>query len=178
MRKHLESWFFTRVFDDEIRAKADEILTLYRVRGLRIVTAESLTGGLIAAALTEIPGASDVVDRAFVVYTYEAKAQTLAIPYETVRACGAVSGSVARARAEGAVAKATPSHAVSVAVTGVAGPGPSGDSPAGRVHMASARWDKTGSVHAQMDFGSIGRDGVRRATLLAAFEMLKARAEG
>lgn len=165
------------MFDDAIRTRAEEILTLYRDRGLHIVTAESLTGGLIAAALTEIPGASDVVDRGFVVYTYEAKAQTLAVPYELVRACGAVSESVARAMAEGALAKATPLRGVSVAVTGVAGPGPSGSNPAGRVHMASARWDKTGSVHAQLDFGSIGRDGVRRATVLAAFEMLKARAE-
>ncbi len=177
MRERLESWFFTRVFDDEIRARADEILTLCRDRGLHIVTAESLTGGLISAALTEIPGASDVVDRAFVVYTYEAKAQTLAVPYEMVRACGAVSESVARAMAEGALAKAAPLRALSVAVTGVAGPGPSGTNPAGRVHMASARWDKIGSLHAQHDFGSIGRDGVRRATVLAAFAMLKARAE-
>lgn len=162
------------MFDEETLAKARAVLDGCRARGWKVCTAESLTGGLIAAALTEVPGSSDVVDRAYVTYSYEAKAQMLGVPYDLVAACGAVSEAVARAMASGALARSHPCAHLSVAVTGVAGPGPSGANPAGRVHLASAM--RGGEVlHAQRDFGSSGRDPVRRATVLAALDLLLAR---
>ncbi|MFO0608096.1 MAG: nicotinamide-nucleotide amidohydrolase family protein [Polyangiales bacterium] len=162
------------MFDEETLAKARAVLDGCRARGWKVCTAESLTGGLIAAALTEVPGSSDVVDRAYVTYSYEAKAQMLGVPYDLVAACGAVSEAVARAMAAGALARSHPCAHLSVAVTGVAGPGPSGANPAGRVHLASAM--RGGEVlHAQRDFGSSGRDSVRRATVLAALDLLLAR---
>lgn len=165
------------MFDEEIRALAQGVLDACRARGLRVATAESLTGGLIAGALTEIPGSSDVVDRAFVTYSYEAKAQLLAVPYDLVAACGAVSEEVARRMAEGALARSHPHAQLAVAVTGVAGPGPSGANPAGRVHLAVAR-SGGATTHEARAFGAVGRDAVRRATVVAALEMLRARVEG
>lgn len=162
------------MFDEEIQSRARAVLDACKARGLRVSTAESLTGGLIAGALTEIPGSSDVVDRAFVTYSYEAKAQLLAVPYDLVAACGAVSEEVARRMAEGALARSHPHAQLAVAVTGVAGPGPNGANPAGRVHLAVAR-SGAETTHAQRDFGEAGRDAVRRATVLAALEMLLAR---
>ena len=162
------------MFDDETLSKARAVLDECRARKWKVCTAESLTGGLIAAALTEVPGSSDVVDRAYVTYSYEAKAQMLAVPYDLVAACGAVSEDVARAMAAGALARSHPCAHLSVAVTGVAGPGPSGANPAGRVHLATAL--RGGDVlHAQRDFGAAGRDAVRRATVLAALDLLLAR---
>lgn len=163
------------MFDDETFALARAVLDGCRAKKWKLCTAESLTGGLIAAALTEIPGASDVVDRAYVTYAYEAKAQMLAVSYDGVVACGAVSEEVARAMADGALARSHPCAHVSVAVTGVAGPGdlatPSGVKPAGRVHIASARRGGE-TLHEQRDFGAVGRDGVRRATVRAALTLL------
>ncbi len=162
------------MFDEETLAKARAVLDGCRARGWKVCTAESLTGGLIAAALTEVPGSSDVVDRAYVTYSYEAKAQMLGVPYDLVASCGAVSEAVARAMASGALARSHPCAHLSVAVTGVAGPGPSGANPAGRVHLASAMRGAE-VLHAQRDFGSGGRDAVRRATVLAALDLLLAR---
>ncbi len=164
------------MFDNETRSLAEAVLTGCRARGLRVATAESLTGGLIAGALTEVPGSSDVVDRAFVTYSYEAKAQELGVPYDLVAACGAVSEAVARRMAEGALARAHGRADLAVAVTGVAGPGPSGANPAGRVHLAIARRGGE-TTHTQRDFGDVGRAAVRRATVRAALELLLSRVE-
>ncbi len=160
------------MFDEEILSRARTVLDRCRDAGLKLVTAESLTGGLVAGALTEIPGASDVVDRAYVTYSYEAKAGVLGVPYDTVAACGAVSEEVARAMATGALAHAHGAAHVSVAVTGVAGPGASGVNPAGRVFLASARRGAGEVLTAQREFGAIGRAEVRRATVLAALDLL------
>lgn len=160
------------MFDEGVTEAAARVLSRCRALGFKLATAESLTGGLIAGAITAVPGASDVVDRAYVVYSYEAKAQMLAVPYALTASCGAVSEAVARAMAEGALARSHPCAQVSVAVTGVAGPGPSGANPAGRVHLAAARHDVRGSVHRQCDFGDIGRENIRRETIVAAFELV------
>jgi nicotinamide-nucleotide amidase len=121
-----------------LRDEAVALLEACRQRALRVVTAESCTGGLIAGLLTEIPGSSDVVERGMVVYSNEAKAEMLGVPADLIAAHGAVSEAVARAMAEGALRHA---HAgLSIAVTGVAGPGGgSAEKPVGLVHFASAR---------------------------------------
>jgi nicotinamide-nucleotide amidase len=165
------------MFDAETEAKARAVLDGCRAERWKVCTAESLTGGLIAAALTDVPGASDVFDRAYVTYSYEAKAQVLAVPYDLVEACGAVSEAVARAMATGALARSHPCAHLAVAVTGVAGPGPSGANPAGRVHLAAAMRGSDAVLHEMRDFGAIGRDGVRRATVHAALDLLLARIE-
>jgi nicotinamide-nucleotide amidase len=160
--------------DAETETKARAVLDACRAKGWKLCTAESLTGGMIAAALTDVPGASDVFDRAYVTYSYEAKAQVLAVPYDLVAACGAVSEAVARAMAAGALARSHPCAQLAVAVTGVAGPGPSGANPAGRVHLATALRGAE-VVHARRDFGAVGRDAVREATVHAALDLLLAR---
>jgi nicotinamide-nucleotide amidase len=158
-----------------IDACARAVIDACRERELRLVTAESLTGGLIASALTAIPGASDVLDRAFVVYSYAAKAQMLGVPYELVSACSAVSEAVARAMATGALARSHPEAQLSVAVTGVAGPGPlDAEHPAGLVHLAIARTSYAAPelTHVELRLGDIGRDEVRHATVAAALALV------
>ena len=108
-------------FPDAVIERADRLLALCRAGGLRVATAESCTGGLIAACLTEIAGSSDVVDRGFVTYANEAKHDLLGVPDELLIRVGAVSEEVARAMAEGAL-KRSDAH-LAVAVTGIAGPG-------------------------------------------------------
>src|SRR5512146_1901279 len=109
------------MFDAALLAHAERLLARCRERGLKLATAESCTGGLIAALLTEIPGSSDVVERGFVTYSNEAKTELLDVPGELLRTHGAVSEQAARAMAEGAL---THSRAeLAVAVTGIAGPG-------------------------------------------------------
>jgi len=157
------------VIDDELRAKATKILDACRRRKLKLALAESCTGGLIGAALTEIPGSSDVVDRGYVTYSNEAKAAMLGVPTETLRQFGAVSVETVRAMAEGALAKSGAD--VTVAVTGIAGPGGgSADKPVGLVHFAAARRGKT--LHKEIRFGELGRGEVRRRSVLAAFDLV------
>ncbi|MFP6743744.1 MAG: CinA family protein [Alphaproteobacteria bacterium] len=135
-----------------------------------VVTAESCTGGLIAGALTDIAGSSDVVERGFVTYSYDSKSELLGVPASMIAEHGAVSEPVARAMAEGALA-ASPAQ-ISIAVTGVAGPGSDSQTkPAGQVHLASARAGK-GVLHEVREFGDIGRDAVRRATVEAALDLI------
>ena len=117
------------MFDHEIREAAEHVLDVCRRRKLRIVTAESCTGGLIAAALTAIAGSSDVVDRAFVTYSNEAKREMIGVPWDAILGYGAVSEPVARAMASGALARGNAD--ISVSVTGVAGPG--GGTPTSRL---------------------------------------------
>src|SRR3982751_3041231 len=119
-------------------ALARSLLDLCRSRKLTIATAESCTGGLVAAALTAIPGSSDVVDRGFVTYSNAAKTEMLGVPADLIATHGAVSEPVARAMAEGALSRSNAD--VAVAITGIAGPdGGSDAKPVGLVHLAAAR---------------------------------------
>jgi nicotinamide-nucleotide amidase len=158
----------------ELLALAGRVLEACRENGLLVATAESCTGGLIIGCLTEIAGSSDVVDRGFVTYSNEAKQEVLGVPSATLEGHGAVSEATARAMAEGALARARADLAV--AVTGVAGPGGGTDlKPVGRVHLATARRDGP-TRHRRMDYGDLGRDGIRWATVRTALEMLRQRA--
>jgi nicotinamide-nucleotide amidase len=158
------------MFPEALLAKARGLLTAAREKHLRIVTAESCTGGLIAGLLTEIPGSSDVIERGFVTYSNEAKQELLGVPAEMLRLHGAVSEPVARAMAQGALQHA---HAErSIAVTGIAGPGGgSAAKPVGLVYIAVARPE--GDVMTrEYRFGDIGRDRVRLAAVEKALALL------
>ena len=156
------------MFSAALIAGAEKLLADARAKSLKIATAESCTGGLIAGLLTEIAGSSDVFERGFVTYSNQAKEEMLGVPGAMIRRHGAVSESVARAMADGALKHA---HAdIAVAVTGVAGPGGSDDKPAGLVHIAAARGETV--LHRECRFGDIGRDAVRLATVAAALELL------
>lgn len=137
--------------------------------GITIATAESCTGGMIAAALTDIPGSSAVVDRGFVTYSNAAKMQMLGVKTETLDAVGAVSEEVAAEMAAGALANAGVTLAVSV--TGIAGPGGSEFKPEGRVCFGLARSGQE-TVTETVEYGAIGRDKVRAATRDHALELL------
>jgi len=156
----------------DIEAAAIAVLEACRARGFKVATAESCTGGLVAGALTEIAGSSDVVDRGFVTYSNAAKHQMLGVPDETLIAHGAVSRQTAEAMARGAVAQSLADIAVSI--TGVAGPGGgSAEKPVGLVHFAAA--SRAGDlIHAEKRYGDIGRAAVRRASVLQALAMLLA----
>ena len=154
---------------------AAAVLDACRARHLKVATAESCTGGLVAGALTDVPGSSDVVDRGFVTYSNEAKQQMLGVTSETLRDHGAVSRQTAEAMARGAIANSQ-AH-LAVAITGVAGPGGgSDDKPVGLVHFAAA--DRGGAITAQeMRYGAVGRAEIRRQSVLQALTMLKTVAE-
>lgn len=155
--------------------QATALLDLCRRKQLRIATAESCTGGLIAATLTEIPGSSDVVERGFVTYSNEAKQAMLGVPAATLEKFGAVSRQTAEAMASGALASSPADLAVSV--TGIAGPGGgSADKPVGLVHFAAAS-KRGGSIHRDRRFGDIGRSQVRHASVVEALAMLRELAE-
>ena len=149
---------------------ATEILSLCRSRGFLIATAESCTGGLIAAALTDVAGSSDVFDRGFVSYFNQAKTKMLDIPEDLIEDNGAVSEIVARHMAQGALKNSKAD--ISIAVTGIAGPGGgSTEKPVGLVHIAVARSD--GSVlHERCLFGSLTRGEIRENTVLRSFELV------
>jgi len=162
------------MFDHEMRDAADRVLQACRRRGLKVVTAESCTGGLIAATLTAIAGSSDVVERAFVTYANEAKREMLGVPWDALLGHGAVSEPVARAMAAGALARSAADIAVSV--TGVAGPGGgSPDKPVGLVHLAAVRAGYDPVVERHVFPGD--RDAIRRVSVLTALAMLAALAE-
>jgi nicotinamide-nucleotide amidase len=149
---------------------AEEVLARARASGLRIATAESCTGGLIAALLTEIPGSSDVLERGFVTYSNSAKTEMLGVPEDLLVRDGAVSETVARRMAEGAV-QYSPAQ-VAVAVTGIAGPGGgTPQKPVGLVHIAAAR-DGLGTLHERHLFGDRGRTAIRMASVEAALRLL------
>jgi len=151
--------------------KAASLLALLRSKGLKLATAESCTGGLIAAVLTDVPGSSDVFERGFVTYSNAAKSELIDVNPELIRVYGAVSEPVARAMAEGALAQS--SADVTVAVTGVAGPGGgSVEKAVGLVHIATARRGQP-AQHRRCEFGDIGRSGIREATVDVAFEMVR-----
>jgi nicotinamide-nucleotide amidase len=160
---------------DALREAATAVLDVCRVHGLKVATAESCTGGLVAGALTDIAGSSDVVDRGFVTYSNEAKLQMLGVPSETLRDYGAVSRQTAEAMARGAIARSNAQ--VAVAITGIAGPsGGSANKPVGLVHFAAASHGGA-LTHKEMRYGDIGRSKVRHKSVLQALAMLKQMAE-
>jgi nicotinamide-nucleotide amidase len=153
----------------ELEARARAVLDAAQACGATLALAESCTGGLVAAALTALPGSSAFVERGFVTYSNQAKTAMLGVPAELIERVGAVSEEVARAMAEGALSQSAASAAVSV--TGIAGPtGGSAEKPVGTVHMAAARTGKL-TLHRHHLFGG-GRDEVRRLSVLAAMDLL------
>ena len=159
------------MFPDHLLISARLLLGDAQDRRLKIVTAESCTGGLVAACLTEIPGSSSVVERGFVTYSNRAKEEMLGVPGDLIADMGAVSEPVARMMAEGALRESRAN--VSVAITGVAGPG-GGTSfkPVGLVHFACARENKS-LQHEKHLFGDIGRSEIREKAVEVALDMLR-----
>lgn len=147
---------------------ATTLLELARAKGTMLATAESCTGGLIAGAITDVPGSSNVFDRGFVTYSNAAKQDMLGVKPETLAQHGAVSEEVAHEMAEGALFRSLASYAVSV--TGIAGPGGSGHKPEGRVCFGLATPE--GTTTETVDFGALGRDNVRQATAEHALSLL------
>ncbi|TCQ78341.1 nicotinamide-nucleotide amidase [Ochrobactrum sp. BH3] len=153
-------------------AQAIDVLSTCRKHGIMIATAESCTGGLIAGALTDIAGSSDVVDRGFVTYSNEAKNEMIGVPLALINSNGAVSKEVAIAMAEGALAHSR--AGISIAVTGIAGPsGGSAEKPVGLVHIASAR-QGFATLHKECRFGEKSREDIRHETVLSALALVLA----
>ena len=155
---------------EDLVGLAGAVIRTCREAGLTVATAESCTGGLIAAVLTEVPGSSSVVDRGFVTYSNAAKAQALGVPASLIEARGAVSEEVARAMAAGALAHSTADLAV--AVTGIAGPGGgTAAKPVGLVHLAVCRRGRD-TLHLERRYGELGRREVRFATVADALDLM------
>ncbi len=148
---------------------ARRLLEVARAKGAMVATAESCTGGLLAGAITDAPGSSDIFDRGFVTYTNAAKIEMLGVEAATLEAQGAVSEQVAREMADGALARSAADIAVSV--TGIAGPGGSEHKPEGRVCFGLAQ---TGAdtFTETVEFGALGREHVRLASLSHALFLL------
>lgn len=158
------------MFSDDLRESARAVIDGCAERGWMVATAESCTGGLIAACLTEIAGSSAVVDRGFVTYHNDAKRDVLGVDQVLLDTVGAVSEEVARAMAEGALNASQAEVAVSC--TGIAGPGGATPGKAvGLVHMAVARRGQT-TQHTRMEYGDIGREAVREQTVHDALGMV------
>ena len=163
------------MIDRTLRAKATQVLKVFRARSLKIATAESCTGGLVAGALTEIAGSSDVVDRGFVTYSNEAKEAMLGVPAVTLKRYGAVSAETAVAMAAGALKNSEAD--ITVAITGIAGPGGgSVQKPVGLVHFAVASRDGR-KLAVERRFGKIGRRRVRERSVAQALALLQTLAE-
>ncbi len=163
------------MIDPKLRAAAADVLEACRARGWRIATAESCTGGLVAAALTEIAGASDVVECGFVVYSNAAKEAMLGVSAATLKRHGAVSAETALAMAAGAL-KHSPAD-LAVSITGIAGPGGgTAQKPVGLVHFAAASRDGRRLQRRRL-FGKIGRRRVRERSVAQALAMLLALAQ-
>jgi nicotinamide-nucleotide amidase len=164
--------------DPELIAAAIRVLDANRAAGRMVAVAESCTGGLVAAALTEIAGSSDVFERGFVTYSNEAKMEAIGVNQDILVTFGAVSVAVAWAMAQGALQH---SHAdIAVAITGIAGPaGGSEKKPVGTVVFARAvRGDDPERVVADVrHFGDLGRSEIRRQAALVALELLMPVAE-
>ncbi len=159
------------MFSAPLKSDAEMVLADLRQRGLKIVTAESCTGGLIAGVLTECAGSSDVVERGFVTYSNEAKVAMLGVPRRLIETVGVISREVAEAMAVGALAQSLAD--VSLGVTGVAGPGGgSVTKPVGLVHIAAAR--RGGSVlHEECRFGSVSRSDIREQAVRSALALVR-----
>jgi nicotinamide-nucleotide amidase len=156
--------------DERLLAQATALLEAARACGETVATAESCTGGLVAATLTAIPGSSDVFERGFVTYSNSAKSEMLGVPVWLIERRGAVSEDVARAMAGGAL---THSHAsLAVSVTGIAGPdGGTDEKPIGLVHFAAGRRDEP-IRHERVLFGDLGRAEIRRRSVEQALALL------
>lgn len=155
-----------------VYVKAEELVALAKNKGLRLACAESCTGGLVAAALTDIAGASEVFERGFITYSNDSKVELLGITPETLAAHGAVSAQTAREMALGALANSRADLAV--AVTGIAGPGGgSAEKPVGLAHFACAR--RNGEITlSERRFGPLSRADIRAGAVLEALAMLRA----
>ncbi len=157
------------IFPASTETLAAEVINELTKRGMMLVMAESCTGGLIAGALTEISGSSTAVHGGFVTYANRAKQDMTGVPASTLANFGAVSEQTARAMAEGALKSADVD--IAVAVTGVAGPGGgSPEKPVGLVHFACAT--KCETTHLRREFGDLGRDAIRLATVEQALELI------
>ena len=160
-------------FDPATLKLAEEVLAANRAAGKTIAVAESCTGGLVAGALTEIAGSSDVLDRGWVTYSNEAKTEMLGVSTDILDTFGAVSIAVAWAMAQGALARSNAD--VAVAITGIAGPaGGSDKKPVGTVVFARARRgaDPREIVADQHQFGDLGRSEIRLQAVRCALELL------
>jgi nicotinamide-nucleotide amidase len=160
-------------FDPTILRLAEQVLDANRAQGKRVAVAESCTGGLVAGALTEIAGSSDVFDRGWVTYSNEAKMQLLGVSEDILDTFGAVSIAVAWAMAQGALLRSQAD--VAVAITGIAGPGGgSTKKPVGTVVFARARRgdDPREIVADQKEFGDLGRSEIRLQAVRCALELL------
>jgi nicotinamide-nucleotide amidase len=156
-------------FPAQLVEAAAALLDDYRARSLKLALAESCTGGLVAGCLTEIAGSSDVVERGVVAYSNAAKSELLGVPAELIAAHGAVSEEVARAMAEGALARSRADIALSV--TGVAGPGGGSTAkPVGLVHFAIACRDQPTTAHSETFTGD--RPTIRLAAVARALALL------
>lgn len=149
--------------------EADDLLRRGRHAGARIATAESCTGGMVAAAITDVPGSSDIFDRGFVTYTNVAKVELLGVQPATLQRYGAVSEAVVREMAEGALERSAATIAVSV--SGIAGPGGSEFKPEGRVCFGLAALGQKTKTET-VEFGAIGRTQVRTAATSRALALL------
>ncbi|KIU34336.1 damage-inducible protein CinA [Methylobacterium radiotolerans] len=159
------------VDDAELLARAEALVAAYAADGRTVATAESCTGGLVAGLLTAVPGSSAVVERGFVTYSNEAKAEAIGVPMDLIRRHGAVSEAVARAMAVGALAASRAS--VAVAITGIAGPGGgSAEKPVGLVHFGLGQRDGE-TRHLERRYGDLGRAGIRRAAVADALGLLE-----
>lgn len=152
----------------DIDRLAEQVLREACDRHLKLATAESCTGGLLASLLTDLPGLSHAFERGFVVYTHEAKHEMLGVPQVVLDNDGAVSERCARAMAEGAIAHSKADLAVSITGFAEGGPG----QPAGLVHFACARHGSP-TAHRKDTFGDVGRAEVRLRALKTALEMLR-----
>jgi nicotinamide-nucleotide amidase len=158
------------MIDAELQAAARHLLDICRARKLKLALAESCTGGLVAAALTEIPGSSDVLDRGFVTYSNAAKQEMLGVSAAVLETKGAVSKETAEAMASGALTRSGAD--LSAAITGVAGPGGgTAEKPVGLVHFAAVRRDGR-LLHRERRYGDIGRAEIRGRSALEALAML------
>lgn len=163
------------MFSAELMAQAERLLEDCKAKGIRVATAESCTGGLIIACLTEVPGSSAVVDRGFVTYDNTAKTELLDVPEELFARVGAASEEVATAMAEGALRHSSADIAVSC--TGIAGPGGgTAGKPVGYVHLACAANGKP-TLHLQRNYGDLGRSEVRARTAEDAFGLIRQQLE-
>lgn len=157
------------LFPEDITQLADQVIDLARRHALIITSAESCTGGLLAGALTEIAGSSDVFERGFVTYSNAAKIDCLGVSEDTLIRYGAVSEEVARAMAEGALTHSRAHLAVSI--TGIAGPNTMSAKPVGLVHFGSA-FQGHETLHAAHEFGDLGRIQVRLQSVRQGLLML------
>jgi nicotinamide-nucleotide amidase len=158
------------MIEDQMRSRAHAVLDACRARRLMVATAESCTGGLVSACLTDIAGSSDVFERGFVTYSNEAKQEMLGVSADILERHGAVSAETAQAMARGALSRSRAQ--IAAAITGIAGPGGgSAEKPVGLVHLAAAALNGQ-TLHRERRYGHAGRTAVRQHSALEALEML------